>query len=67
MHLQSCKLQAKTYGWNDEKLKQNLEKAREVYFETHGMTFKLNKRTRSAISNTRYDHYAVTNEAKKRN
>jgi len=31
-------LQAKAYGRNDGKLKQDLEEARELYFQTHVVT-----------------------------
>ena len=37
-HFQSCQLQTKTYGWNDEKLKQDSGKACGLQFQTHTIT-----------------------------
>jgi len=40
-HLQSWKLHAKAYGWSCEKLKQELEEARELYSQTQAVTIRL--------------------------
>jgi len=40
-HLQSWKLQAKPYEWNCEKLKQELENARELYSQTQAVSIRL--------------------------
>jgi len=48
-HLQSCKLQAKTYRWKVETLKARLEQSYQLRLQRHAKAFRIKENTPTAV------------------